>query len=297
MQYCTSCKAEIPDGSRFCSGCGAAQIEEATQKPDSMQQCVKCGRQLKSNAKFCDLCGASVALSKYTQPSYVTKNMNTLPENLQYNIDTMQSTGPYNAPDNYRNGGPYNPNLATANYVPSNNHYKLPKKRSGIKVLFAVVILAILAFGVYKMNLVPGLGNAVDKGISALSDITGGSGNRLTQDDLNAEALPEYSDETLPSQVTVDTTAMESGIDQIEAAFKEKNIDKAVSLVHPESRERYKELFTKNSEKLEKISVLLESRKPLYQSESYAEYQVTDKGKKYTIIFQKVDGQWMLVSL
>jgi class 3 adenylate cyclase len=48
---CPSCKADVPDGSKFCNDCGAAVPF----------RCVACGAQNRAGSKFCSECGASLA--------------------------------------------------------------------------------------------------------------------------------------------------------------------------------------------------------------------------------------------
>jgi hypothetical protein len=48
---CPACRAENPDGSRFCLQCGAAQ----------RSRCGACGAELPGGARFCNQCGATLA--------------------------------------------------------------------------------------------------------------------------------------------------------------------------------------------------------------------------------------------
>jgi hypothetical protein len=48
---CPSCKADAPDGSKFCNDCGAGVTI----------RCVACGAQNRAGSKFCFECGASLA--------------------------------------------------------------------------------------------------------------------------------------------------------------------------------------------------------------------------------------------
>src|SRR5215469_9032228 len=49
---CPSCKAQVPEGNRFCEGCGA---------PVSAPLCPSCGATLHPGAKFCGKCGSKLA--------------------------------------------------------------------------------------------------------------------------------------------------------------------------------------------------------------------------------------------
>ena len=50
---CPSCKADIPEGNRFCEACGA-------QAPI---RCSSCGAPARSGARFCGKCGAALTLA------------------------------------------------------------------------------------------------------------------------------------------------------------------------------------------------------------------------------------------
>ena len=50
LQHCASCKADIPDGSRFCPQCGAPQA----------LKCAACGQDNAAGSRFCAHCGAKL---------------------------------------------------------------------------------------------------------------------------------------------------------------------------------------------------------------------------------------------
>lgn len=61
---CSKCNSEIPNGSRFCTVCGApcgtvADVQPAQQpkEPENKCFCQKCGLELQMGAKFCTICG------------------------------------------------------------------------------------------------------------------------------------------------------------------------------------------------------------------------------------------------
>ena len=49
---CAACGVELPDGAKFCHGCGT---------PTGPQACSSCGAPLAPDARFCSQCGASLA--------------------------------------------------------------------------------------------------------------------------------------------------------------------------------------------------------------------------------------------
>lgn len=53
---CSKCNCEIPDGSKFCTNCGATVSAPA----DNKKFCENCGLELPKGARFCAVCGAPV---------------------------------------------------------------------------------------------------------------------------------------------------------------------------------------------------------------------------------------------
>jgi len=88
----------------------------------------------------------------------------------------------------------------------------------------------------------------------------------------------------------------EPGVKNIEAAFKEKDVNKVMTLVHPVFKEDYKKIFEEHSGELDRIGKLMESRKLVSQGEFHAEYEVTENGKVFYMLFEKIDGKWVLAS-
>lgn len=62
---CSNCDKEIPDGSEFCSYCGAKQEE--------LLFCYKCGHEIPADSDFCQFCGT-------TQPNRPQNDKNNLKE-------------------------------------------------------------------------------------------------------------------------------------------------------------------------------------------------------------------------
>ncbi len=52
MVECPNCKTQVPQGAKFCMGCGSAMPQAAGPAP-----CTKCGTELPAGAKFCFNCG------------------------------------------------------------------------------------------------------------------------------------------------------------------------------------------------------------------------------------------------
>ncbi len=54
---CSSCKAQVPAGSKFCPNCGAPMVAPAAAAPMPVKICSKCGQQASTVATFCPNCG------------------------------------------------------------------------------------------------------------------------------------------------------------------------------------------------------------------------------------------------
>lgn len=66
MAYCSNCGSKIPDGAKFCEGCGTRVVAEevvnnATTRvvmyDGVIKKCPNCGKPLGSNELFCESCG------------------------------------------------------------------------------------------------------------------------------------------------------------------------------------------------------------------------------------------------
>ena len=58
---CSKCNSEIPNGSRFCTVCGADCGSAAPAASEQKNVCTKCGQELNVGAKFCPGCGTPTA--------------------------------------------------------------------------------------------------------------------------------------------------------------------------------------------------------------------------------------------
>jgi len=97
--------------------------------------------------------------------------------------------------------------------------------------------------------------------------------------------------------VEVDKGKLDADLNGIEDAFATNNPEKVMEWVHPAAQEHFRDTFTRNKDKLNEIAVLMKTRKPVFVSDKYAEYEVTDNGKTYTVTYQKSGEHWMLTGL
>lgn len=83
-------------------------------------------------------------------------------------------------------------------------------------------------------------------------------------------------------------------IGELQSAFEQKDVTKVVEYLHPENKDHMKAIFEKHQGELDKVGKLMATKKLIYADSNYAEYQVKDNGKKYVMIFEKIEGKWRL---
>ena len=67
--YCTECGANMPEGTKFCTSCGAPLQSELPARRVAEPTCPICGAQMPVGTKFCTQCGAPLGVSRMaTQP-------------------------------------------------------------------------------------------------------------------------------------------------------------------------------------------------------------------------------------
>jgi len=190
------------------------------------------------------------------------------------------------------------------------------RRRSGngaAYLLVAVVVLGAAAFGTYRLNLVPALTRQVDTliGTAGGGGAAGGTpapsfvaadGNPVDGDSFGepaasaaAESAPSADHPFIAPDVDRDT--LDADLKSIEAAFAGKDPAKVKEWVHPDARARLMRVFEANAGRLDTIATLLATRRPVFVGAEYAEYEVTDKGRTYTVVYQRSGDHWLLVEL
>ena len=71
LKPCSSCKQEIPENAKFCTKCGAKQVENIEKAEEKLGLKCECGAELLPTAKFCAKCG-----KKHTQVALVDGEKN-----------------------------------------------------------------------------------------------------------------------------------------------------------------------------------------------------------------------------
>jgi hypothetical protein len=96
-------------------------------------------------------------------------------------------------------------------------------------------------------------------------------------------------------------TAINETLAEVRSAFEAKDIEKALICIAPEQREKYKELFSTNPEKLVQMAKDLGNASISFLSENLeftqdriAEYKMVVEGITFYIVFVKIENKWYL---
>ena len=60
VKRCTTCGAEIPNNSTFCSSCGSAVTQQKSVDAANLIKCTNCGKMIEKGMKFCTFCGNEI---------------------------------------------------------------------------------------------------------------------------------------------------------------------------------------------------------------------------------------------
>ncbi len=117
-------------------------------------------------------------------------------------------------------------------------------------------------------------------------------------------AAPLLPDEPLPPRSAwppPPDPVVEAEVDRaaasLEAAFRAGNVDEVFVHVHPAATESLRAAFGPRAAELPRVAVLLATRKLVVAEEAWAEYEVTEDGRAFAVVFEKVEGRWLLSSL
>lgn len=98
----------------------------------------------------------------------------------------------------------------------------------------------------------------------------------------------------LPPVFSVDDGGLKRDVAKIEKAFSSNDVDQVAEYIHPESSPELLQVFAEHEQELARIGEMMKTRKLVYSDANYAEYEVTENGRTYVMIFEKVDGVWRL---
>jgi hypothetical protein len=90
---------------------------------------------------------------------------------------------------------------------------------------------------------------------------------------------------------------VEEAVTGVEGAFREGRLEAVSSVLHPAVGESYGRAFAAHQAELSRVADLLATRQLVLLVPGWAEYEVTEGGKKFRVTFEKVKGKWVLSSL
>jgi predicted lipid-binding transport protein (Tim44 family) len=172
------------------------------------------------------------------------------------------------------------------------------------------VVLGGGAFGVYRLNLLPALNERIDGVLGAVSGspagpvgaFVGPDGSPVAPDGFGAPAEAAASVQPVSAAAPyiapdVDRNALTADLASIRAAFASGDATTVATWVHPDAKAPLLAAFEANAGRLDEIAVLFDTLTPVFVTTEYAEYQATDKGLTFTVVFQKSGDHWQLAGL
>jgi len=90
--------------------------------------------------------------------------------------------------------------------------------------------------------------------------------------------------------------ALEESVGQLEAAFRAGDVTTVIELTHPAMRADYQPIFAAHQTELERVAELLSTRELIYAAYDIAEYEVTEEGRTFSVIFEPWGDIWYLSS-
>ena len=191
-------------------------------------------------------------------------------------------------------------------------------------LLLLVILVGAGGFATYRLNLVPALtervdallGTARDVAAGAIGGMTGGAGavtaaGAFVAEDGTPVGPDSFGFPPAPSgdptstwtaaapfiAPEVDRATLDADLKSIESAFASGDPGQVTSWVHPDTRSNLMPAFEANASRLGEVAALLATRKPVFVTNEYAEYEVTDKGTTFTVVYQKSGDHWTLSGL
>lgn len=119
-----------------------------------------------------------------------------------------------------------------------------------------------------------------------------------------APEAPPLPDEPLPPAASwppAPDAAVAAEVDRaaasLEAALGAGKVEEALVHVHPAAASELRAAFEPRRAELPRVARLLATRKLVVAEEAWAEYEVTEDGRTYAVVFEKQEGRWLLSSL
>lgn len=103
-----------------------------------------------------------------------------------------------------------------------------------------------------------------------------------------------------PAETQVDPQtllALENSVSRLETAFRAGDVETVINLTHPALRSGYLSIFQAHQTELSRVADLLATRRLIHVTYGMAEYEVSENGRTFSVIFEPWGEQWYLSSL
>jgi hypothetical protein len=103
-----------------------------------------------------------------------------------------------------------------------------------------------------------------------------------------------------PAETEVDAQTLEQleqSIGRLEVAFRAGDVATVIDLTHPAMRADFQAIFEAHQSDLARVADLLATRQLVHATYGMAEYEVTENGLTFSVIFEPWGQQWYLSSL
>jgi hypothetical protein len=105
-------------------------------------------------------------------------------------------------------------------------------------------------------------------------------------------------DQPLPEEVDpVAAQRLEESVIEIESAFRAGDVETALTWTHPAVRDAYRPIFQEHQGELERVADLLATRRLLHVTGTIAEYEVTENGRSFIVVFEAWGERWYLSAM
>ncbi len=116
-----------------------------------------------------------------------------------------------------------------------------------------------------------------------------------TGGDAKPEAPPAEAGAKLPEPPPTDAPI--EGVKEIAKALESGVAETAAGAFAPFAQESFRAVFAEHPEAMKRIAALLAAAKPKFAEGVYAEYEITDGGKTFTIMMEKIGDRWFVTDL
>jgi len=253
---CPQCQSRVSEAARFCTSCGRPL-------PPPPTVCPQCGTTCAPGARFCKECGHALAVEMVTAPA---------------RPPAPPPIPPPPPPAAVRLGSP----AAAGSSVQTGS----PPRRGRLAILLIgcgglVLLCATVAGGYLAYRFWPSK-PAVEQAASGVG-----------VQEVDADWATVKEDQ--PNLVTAERE-IAPHVDRLLQTLKAGNLNQALSMTLPDLRSELRSAFEGRPERMERFARLLETRRLVVAHGDLAEFEVTEDGKTFHVILQRIGDRWMLHS-